>query len=96
MVKQEDYLRAVVGSQNSGAPAAYFMCGAPLETDVASEALMQQDLEKAKRLMQEAGYKGEPIILMDPTDIAILHGATLVTAQMFRKIGVNVQVQAMD
>ena len=97
MVKQEDYLRAVVGDQKFWRTCgAYFMCGAPLETDVGSEALMQQDFEKAKRLMQEAGYKGEPIILMDPTDIPILHGATLVTAQMLRKIGVNVQVQAMD
>jgi peptide/nickel transport system substrate-binding protein len=97
MVKQEDYLRAVVGNDKFWRTCgAYFMCGTPLETDVASEALMQQDLEKAKQLMKEAGYKGEPIVILDPTDIPILHGATLVTAQMLRKIGVNVQVQAMD
>jgi peptide/nickel transport system substrate-binding protein len=97
MVKQEDYMRAIVGNEKFWRTCgAYFMCGTPLETDVASEPLMQQDFEKAKQLMQQAGYKGEPIVLMDPTDIPLLHGATLVTAQMLRKIGVNVQVQAMD
>jgi peptide/nickel transport system substrate-binding protein len=97
MVNQEDYLRAIIGDPKYWRTCgAYFICGTPLETDVGSEPLMQQDLEKAQQLMQEAGYKGEPIILMDPTDIPVLHGATLVTAQMLRKIGVNVQVQAMD
>jgi peptide/nickel transport system substrate-binding protein len=97
MVNQEDYLRAIVGDEKYWQTCtAYFMCGAPLETDAGAEALAQQDLEKARQLMQEAGYKGEPIILMDPTDIPVLHGASLVTAQMLRKIGVNVEVQAMD
>ena len=40
--------------------------------------------------------KGEPVVLMDPTDIPVLHNASLVTAQLLKKIGVNVQVQAMD
>ena len=47
-------------------------------------------------LMKEAGYDGRPIVLLDPTDLPYLHNATLVTAQLLRKIGVNVQVQAMD
>jgi peptide/nickel transport system substrate-binding protein len=97
MVNQEDYLRAIIGDPKYWRTCgAYFICGTPLETDAGSEPLLQQDLDKAKQLMQESGYKGEPIILMDPTDISVLHGATLVTAQMLRKIGVNVQVQAMD
>ncbi|GIX48622.1 MAG: ABC transporter substrate-binding protein [Candidatus Tectimicrobiota bacterium] len=97
MVKQEDYMRAIIGDPKYWRVCgAYFMCGTPLETDVGAEPLLQQDLEKARQLMQEAGYDGRPIIIMDPTDIPILHGATLVTARLLRKIGVNVQVQAMD
>jgi peptide/nickel transport system substrate-binding protein len=97
MVNQEDYMRAIIGDPKYWRTCgAYFMCGTPLETDVGSEPLMQQDFAKAKQLMQEAGYQGEPVVLMDPTDIPILHGATLVTAQLLRKIGVKVDVQAMD
>ncbi|RMF92254.1 MAG: hypothetical protein D6736_03735 [Nitrospinota bacterium] len=57
---------------------------------------MQQDLEKARQLMKEAGYDGRPVVLMDPTDIPILHAATLVTHQLLTKIGVKVDLQAMD
>ncbi|HAN60587.1 MAG TPA: ABC transporter substrate-binding protein, partial [Gammaproteobacteria bacterium] len=97
MVNQEDYLRAIIGDEKfwSTCPA-YFMCGTPLDTDIGSEALVNQDLEKAKALLKEGGYNGETLILMDPTDIPVLHGASLVTAQMLRDIGAKVEVQAMD
>ena len=97
MVNQEDYLRTIAGDPKYWRTCgAYFVCGTPLETDVGSDAVMQQDLAKAKKLMQEAGYDGRPVVLMDPTDTPALHNATLVTAQLLRQIGVNVQVQAMD
>ncbi|GIX47227.1 MAG: ABC transporter substrate-binding protein [Candidatus Tectimicrobiota bacterium] len=97
MVKQEDYMRAVAGDPKFWRTCgAYFVCGTPLESDVGSDPLMTQDLEKAKQLLKEAGYDGRPIVLMDPTDIPTLHNATLVTAQLLRKIGVNVDLQAMD
>ena len=97
MVNQEDYLRVIVGDPRYYRTCpAYFVCGTPFESDVGSEALMAQDLDRAKQLLLEAGYGGEPVLLMDPTDVPMLHNATLVTAQMLRKIGVNVQVQAMD
>ncbi len=97
MVKQADYLQAVVGDAKLYRECpAYFMCGTPLETDAASDALMNQDFAAAKKLMEEAGYKGEPIILMDPADVPILHAASLVTAQLLRQIGAKVDVQAMD
>ena len=97
MVNQEDYMRAIIGDPRYWRTCpAYFVCGTDFETDVGSEALMSQDLDRARQLLAEAGYRGEPVVLMDPTDIPMLHGATLVTAQMLRKIGVNVQVQAMD
>ncbi len=97
MVDQETYMRAVAGDPKFWRTCgAYFVCGTPLETDVGSDALMTQDLAKAKQLMKEAGYDGRPIILMDPTDIPTLHNAALVTAQLLRQIDVNVKVQAMD
>jgi peptide/nickel transport system substrate-binding protein len=97
LVKQEDYLRAIVGPEKYWKVCgAYFMCGSPQETSVGDEPLMSQNFDKARELMKEAGYNGEKLILMDPTDVPLLHGASLVTAQLLRKIGVNVEVQAMD
>lgn len=96
-VNQEEYMQALVGDPSLfKLCAAYFICGTPNETDVGTEALMSVDKEQAKKLLAEGGYNGEKIVLMHPTDIPVLNAATLVTAQMLRDIGMDVEVQAMD
>ena len=96
-VNQEDYLRAIVGDPKLyRVCAAYFICGTPNESSVGVEALDTVDYDKARALLKEAGYNGEKIILMQPTDIPVLNNASLVTAQVLRDIGMDVEVQAMD
>ena len=96
-VNQETYLQAIIGNPALyKVCAAYFICGTPNESDVSTEALLNEDTEMAKKLLAEAGYKGEKIVLMQPTDIPVLSGASLVTAQVLRDIGMDVEVQAMD
>ena len=98
LVKQEDYMRAVVGNPNLFMKfcGAYFMCGSANATEVGSEPLREQNVEKAKQLLKEAGYNGEKVVVLHPTDRAQYNAATMVTIQMLRKAGVNVEAQAMD
>ncbi len=98
IVKQEDYVRAIIGNPRYFTLycGAIFLCGTAYEFDVNTEALRGNDLVEARRLLREAGYDGEPVVLMDPTDFPVLHGAALVTAQKLRQIGINVDLQAMD
>ena len=98
MVKQEDYMRAVVGNPKLYKKfcGAFFLCGSDNETAVGSEPLQKQDFEKAKALMKEAGYNGEKIVILQPTDRAQYNAMTMVTIQTLRKAGLNVDVQAMD
>jgi len=97
LIDQTDTMRAVIGD-----PAYWqtcpslFGCGGPYETDIGSEALVGHDIERAKALLAEAGYDGRPVVLLQATDIPILNGAALVTAQALRKAGMTVEVQAMD
>jgi peptide/nickel transport system substrate-binding protein len=96
-VNQETYLQAIVGDPALyKVCAAYFICGTPNATMVGTEALKSVNLDKARQLLKEAGYKGEKIVLMQPTDIPVLNNASLVTAQVLRDIGMDVEVQAMD
>ena len=96
-MNQEDYLRAIVGDPKLYRVCpAYFICGTPNESSVGVEALATVDHDKARALLKEAGYNGEKIILMQPTDIPVLNNASLVTAQVLRDIGMDVEVQAMD
>jgi len=98
MVKQEDYMRAVVGNPKLYKQfcGAFFLCGSENDTAIGSEPLATQDFEKAKQLMKEAGYNGEKIVVLQPTDRAQYNAMTMVTIQNLRKAGLNVDVQAMD
>ena len=97
VVNQETYLQAIVGTPDLYKTCpAMFMCDTPFASDAGSERLMMQDFDKAKAMLAEAGYNGETIILMHPTDIATLNAATQVTAQLLREAGINLEVQAMD
>jgi peptide/nickel transport system substrate-binding protein len=97
MVKQETYLQAAYGDKRFWKTCpAFLMCGSPYASTAGSEAVMEQDFEKAKQLLKEAGYDGRPIVLMDATDISTNHNAALVTQQLLTKIGMKVELQAMD
>ena len=96
LVDQETYLQAAIGNAKYYRTCpSYFMCdGTPYETAVG--APRRQDLDRARDLMKEAGYDGRPVVLLDPTDIPFLHGATLVTRELLTRIGVAVDLQSMD
>lgn len=98
LVNQETYLRAIIGD-----PALYkvcpslFICGSSLQTKSGlSFGDEKNRIQTAKRLFQEAGYKGEPIVLLNPSDSPLSSGAALVTAQLMREAGLNVDVKSMD
>jgi peptide/nickel transport system substrate-binding protein len=54
------------------------------------------DLAKAKAAVQASGYRGERVVFMAPTDFPSINAMSEVTADMFRRIGLNVDYQAMD
>lgn len=98
LTNQETYLQAVNGNPDYFRTcASFFICGTPMETDAGLDALKKPDPEKAKALFQEAGWDfAKPIVILDPTDESIVHPETVVTVQLLRDIGLNVDVQAMD
>jgi peptide/nickel transport system substrate-binding protein len=98
LVDQRDYMRAVAGDEkNWKACVALFVCGGPLETDAGGEQLKKgPDLAKAKELIKESGYKGEKIVIVSATDISIVHNQALLTAEILKNAGLNVEFQAND
>lgn len=95
---QESVLAAFVGN-----PQYYIECGAifgcntPLASDSGSQTLLDGgDPEGARALLEEAGYDGTPIVLMQPTDVVTLAAQPVVVAQQLRDAGFTVDMQAMD
>ncbi|MEQ9639046.1 MAG: ABC transporter substrate-binding protein [Alphaproteobacteria bacterium] len=97
MVDQATYQQANSTLEGSWRTCgALMICDARFGSTTGSERVMTQDFEAAKKLLKEAGYNNEKVILMHPTDIPQLNSASVVTAQLLRNVGINVDVQAMD
>jgi peptide/nickel transport system substrate-binding protein len=96
-VNQEDYMKAWITDQRYRRTCwAMFVCNTPLATDAGSDGLMRGNIDRAKALLKEGGYDGMTVVLMHPTDVYTIATYPLVTAQALRKMGMNVDVQAMD
>ena len=68
-IDQREFLAAVIGEQSDlgKLPAGFFTVGSAMANMAGMEALTgPPDVEKAKRLVAESGYKGEPVLLMSP------------------------------
>ena len=98
VVNQNDYAIAIAGDPKNGKPCpSFFTCGTPMANTAGSEALTgKRDIERAKALVKESGYKGEKVILMSATDQPIVHSQALVTQDILKKIGLNVELAASD
>jgi peptide/nickel transport system substrate-binding protein len=97
-LSQEDVLATLIGNPDYyKVCGAIFGCGTPLADDTGSETLTSGgDIEGAKKLLEESGYDGTPIVLMQPTDVVSLTAQPVVAAQAMRNAGFNVDMQAMD
>jgi peptide/nickel transport system substrate-binding protein len=96
LADQETYLRAIAGDPKFYKGCyAWFGCGSPTESH-AGEDKIPHGIEKAKTLLKEAGYNGEKVVVLVPTDYPALQTATEVTISLFRKAGINVEAVPMD
>ena len=54
------------------------------------------DADRAKALLQEAGYKGEEVVILTSSDIVSLQEAAVVMSEQIKSIGIPVRVQVLD
>jgi peptide/nickel transport system substrate-binding protein len=97
-VDQHDYAIAMAGDEKSAHPCySFYACGTPLASELGAEALNgKRDLERARKRIQEAGYKGEKIVIISPSDQPLIHAQSLITHDLLRRLGLNVELQTSD
>jgi peptide/nickel transport system substrate-binding protein len=96
-VSQEDVLKALVGNPKFYKTcAAVFGCGNPNADSYGADWVIPGNIEKAKALLKEAHYDSTPVVILQPTDIAILSAQPIVIGAALRKAGFNVQMKTMD
>jgi len=97
MVDQKEHGTAAYGDPKFWRECySFWICGGPNGSEAGSEAYRRPNIERAKQLLAESGYKGEKIIVMSGTDQPIYHALTQVTVERMKQIGLNVDLQAMD
>src|ERR1700694_2817536 len=97
-MNQKDVLDAMIGNpEYYKICGAVFICGAPLASDVGSESLVKGNgMAEAQKLLAESGYDGTPVVVLAPGDVVTLKAQPIVAAQLRRKAGLKVEVQAAD
>ena len=95
---QRDFMSAIAGDpRNWRTCFSFYACDGPEPDEQGGEALSgSRDYEKAKRLIAEAGYKGERVVVLDAADIPQLHAESLVTADLLKRLGLNVELATAE
>jgi len=96
-INQEALMRAQMINKDLYNPcASIYPCGSTYDPGDAGYFTGKPQFEKAKQLLKEAGYNGEPIVLMNPSDFTLLNKFPPVMAQLLKQGGFNVDMQSMD
>jgi len=98
LVDQEQAMQAVAGSPDMYLKSCptFFICNSANESKAGSAPIMKQNIEKARALFKEAGYKGETVTVLFPTDRPQYAAAETVLIEGLRKAGVKLDVVSLD
>lgn len=97
IMDQAQVLTAAVGNPEYQRLCLSIMaCGSVNESAAGTAPFARPDPARARALLAEAGYAGQPVVLLDPADQPIMHQMALVLHQLMREAGINVDLQATD
>ncbi len=97
-MNQEDYMRALVGDDTSlwKPLPGFFTPNTPLYTEEGGEILKKRDIDAAKKLLAESGYANQPVSCIVAQDQVITKAQGDVTADLLKRMGMNVDFVATD
>ena len=98
-ISQENYMRSVVGSDEKlwKKCPSFFTPGTALYSEAGGDMLKGSgNIEGAKKLLAEAGYSGQPVTCVVAQDNPITKAQGEITADILKKIGMNVDFVATD
>jgi peptide/nickel transport system substrate-binding protein len=99
-VDQTAYMQVVVGADDPSmfhVPLGFFCPGTPMASEAGLDPLRgPRDDAKVREALKAAGYNGETVLLMIPSNSASLMSEGQVAADMFRKVGMKVETYAVE
>jgi peptide/nickel transport system substrate-binding protein len=98
-VDQAEAMTAVAGTDNTAwrDGIGLFASGAPLANDAGIEVMRRpRDYAAVRQALARAGYQGEKIVALAPTDAQGVRVMCLMGADQLRRAGMNLDLQEMD
>jgi peptide/nickel transport system substrate-binding protein len=98
-INQEDYLRSVTGNDPEAFRTCHSMwpCGTPYESQTGAAPLGgPRDLGRVRTMIREAGYTGQKIVIINPTDFPTIGPFGQITADLLQRLGMNVELVETD
>ncbi len=96
---QADFMQAVAGEDRSAwrDRIGFFAPGTPMASDAGLSALDgRHDAAAARAAILKAGYQGERVVLMTPSDYPRINALCEVAADLMQRCGLVVDLQSMD
>ena len=98
-VDQDEFLQAAMGSEPemTRAGIGVFTPGQPFANDAGLDVLTSsRDIDLVRKLVAQSGYRGEPVVLLSPSDIPRIQALTQVANDMFERIGIKVDYVSLE
>jgi peptide/nickel transport system substrate-binding protein len=99
-VHQMDYLALVGGGDDPETVRechSFFPCGTPYGTPSTPDPMAQPaSVDEGRRLVLEAGYRGERIVVINPTDVPTIAPLGELTHDLLRRLGMNSELVETD
>ena len=91
VIVQSDFMSAVALQGDWQECHAMFPCGLPGVVEFPPAARGEAAMDRARAALRDAGYNGEPIIHINPSDFPAVTQQGRLTVELMRKLGVNMQ-----
>jgi peptide/nickel transport system substrate-binding protein len=95
-IVQPDFMQAVALPQDWQECHSMFPCGLPGAVEFPAAPRGDAAMDRARAALREAGYNGEPIIHINPTDFPAVTQQGRITVELMRRLGVNIQPVESD
>jgi peptide/nickel transport system substrate-binding protein len=98
-INQKEVMQAVMGddSENYSVPQGFMVTGKPEVDQAGIEAVSRRHTpDELKKMLADAGYQGEKLVLLHTSDQPFYNSASEVVADQLHRAGMNVDDQVMD
>jgi peptide/nickel transport system substrate-binding protein len=96
-IDQTPFIQAITARPaDGGVCRALFPCGMPGVMEEGQGVMGSLDVAAARQAVAASGYRGERVVILNPTDLPSINAHGVLVADLLRRIGMNVDLQELD